>query len=301
MTIDYCVFLDNESTGYQNADQLAVRYHRLIVEDKKIEADTLRANWAGVARRVSISEPTGEIWRAISEPKVEIGLLPSYSFWLRLTFTLAQPYISRGDNLFYIIDNPIPRDKIYRLPVIRATHWKGILCSALWQLGYDKKDDLQIKRLFGEASDDHCRSGRLYFYPTFFTTTGLEIINPHDRKRRVGKNPILFESVPRNTCGTFTILYVPTDLIEKSGNLAREIASDLQLLIAALRFMFCDYGFSAKRSSGYGLAEEKIEDGALQVHLGGAQRFECGFSSFTEFDEIAKEAAKALLQSGGGK
>jgi CRISPR-associated protein Cmr2 len=74
-------------------------------------------------------------------PKIDLTPLPPSSWFLQFTFTLAKPYISKDDNPFYIIDNPIVRDKVFRLPMVRPTSWKGNLYSALWQLGHARQDD----------------------------------------------------------------------------------------------------------------------------------------------------------------
>lgn len=197
----------------------------------------------------------------------DLSLLPFGSFFIQFTFKLLKPYISRDDNQFYIIDNPIVRDKVFHYPMVRSTAWKGSLCHALWQLGHDE-DNAQTQRLFGVANDDDDTDerGRLYFCPTFFTQTRLEVINPHDRERRVGKNPILMESVPIGATGTFTLLYTPLDSIGQDGAETREqIFADLQLVAAGLEAMFTLYGFGAKTSSGFGLAMDAVRDGIMVV------------------------------------
>jgi len=260
MNFDYFVELD-EQGNIQATDEFTTRYHLLIADGKKKEADDLRSSWSKKAVNVSLSEPKGEIWEMIAKPKIDLSPLPPGSWFLQFTFTLTKPYISKDDNPFYIIDNPIVRDKVFRLPMIRSTAWKGNLYSALWQLGHDKQDDEQMQCLFGEIRGEKSgQAGRLYFYPTFFTQTSLEIINPHDRTRRVGKNPILFESVPAGAKGTFSLLYVPFDLIGKSEDeIKQQALADLQLVTEGLQAMFLTYGFSAKRTSGYGTATNEIE------------------------------------------
>ena len=65
--------------------------------------------------------------------------------------------------------------------------------------------------LFGNeqgASSDF-RQGALVFYSTPFSCLGFEVINPHSRKTRAGKNPIFYEVVPRETTGLLRILYAP--------------------------------------------------------------------------------------------
>ncbi|MDZ7317487.1 MAG: hypothetical protein ONB24_15350, partial [candidate division KSB1 bacterium] len=205
---------------------------------------------------------------AFEQPKIDFALLPPASWFIQFTFTPAKPYISKENNPFYIIDNPIVRDKVFQLPMIRPTGWKGNLYAALWQLGHDKQDDEQMRRLFGETrGEEGGQAGRLYFYPTFFTETGLEIVNPHDRKRRVGKNPILFECVPAGAQGTFSLLYVPFDLIgQPESEIRKQALADLQLVAKGIKEMMLTYGFSAKRTSGYGVAQDEIQ-GRVQTRV----------------------------------
>ncbi len=97
------------------------------------------------------------------------------------------------------------------------------LSAAIWHLKDDSKDKF-ITHLFGNEKgvedQELLRAGRLYFFSTFFTQKSLEIINPQDRKLRAGEKPITFESVPggiRGATGTFTLLYIPFDLIGEDG------------------------------------------------------------------------------------
>lgn len=101
-------------------------------------------------------------------------------------------------------------------------------------------------------------SGCLYFYPTFFDKIGVEVINPHDRKKGTGKNPILIESVPIGATGDFILLYVPFGTVQAS-----QVAEDLKLVAEGVQAMLTVYGFGAKTSSGFGVAElnGKIEFG----------------------------------------
>jgi len=310
MSIDYFVELEKQISSKKpeewNTGESTVHYHRLIADGKKRDADDSRTKWSKRVSKVSIPEPEHELWQMIASPKVDLTYLPYASWFLQFTFTLAKPYISKDDNPFYIIDNPIVRDKVFQLPMVRSTSWKGNLYSALWQLGHDKQDDEQMQRLFGEIrGEEGGRAGRLFFYPTFFTQTSLEIINPHDRKRRVGKNPILFESVPAGARGTFTLLYVPFDLIGKDENeIQNQALADLQLVAEGLKEMFLTYGFSAKRTSGYGVAEEKVTNGILTGRFPGlaapAPTQPWPIWTFSTFAELVDIPAKIAQQLQGG-
>jgi len=276
MTVDYFAELGRAGGRWpdlKDTDAVTTCYHFLVAtghkKDKDTGADALRSQWGNGRLSVTLPEPDAVLWQWIATPTVDLSLLPTCSFTLRFTFALAQPYLSKDDNSFYIVDNPIVRDKVFGLPLVRPSSWKGNLASALRQLGQNE-GDAPWQRLFGKVNEanDEGQAGRLIFFPTFFTQTGLEIINPHDRRTRVGKNPILFESVPIGAKGTFTLLYVPFDRVGKEQQeTAAQVAEDLPLLAKGLRAMFTVYGFSAKRSSGYGVAKETVRDGFVQIRI----------------------------------
>jgi CRISPR-associated protein Cmr2 len=283
MTIDYFAELGRAGGAFPNDlnDLAAVTtcYHYLVAIDHKKDRDTggdaLRAAWAKERLNVQAPAPDVALWQLLVAPGIDLAVLPPYSFSLSFNFELAQPYMSKDDNAFYIIDNPIVRDKVFRLPMVRASSWKGSLRHALWQLRHQHDGetycDACVQRMFGETrGDDTGQAGRLFFYPTFFSRTSLEIVNPHDRVRRVGKTPILFESVPGDTPGRFTLLYVPFDRVgEDEAKTRRQATEDLRLLAQGLQSMFTLYGFGAKTSSGFGLAREAVKDGQLSVRAAG--------------------------------
>jgi len=120
------------------------------------------------------------------------------------------------------------------------------------------------------SSDDPLlhHSGRLMFYPTFFNLIDVEVINPHSRETRAGTHPIYLECVPIGAEGTFSLLYVPFDLISKDeAQTKKQALEDLKLVAEGLQAMFLTYGFSAKRTSGYGVAEETVSNGFVQIRI----------------------------------
>lgn len=275
MKVDYYATLGRKE--YQNGfkgidlgdlDAVTTRYHVLVAtghkDDKDSGGNALRGEWAKERLEVKL-DPLPDF---LKPPPINLDLLPFGSFFIQFEFKLLKPYISRDDNQFYIVDNPIVREKVFRYPMVRATAWKGALRHALWQLGH-QEDDEQIQRLFGTANDeklDDGKGGHLYFYPTFFTQTSLEVINPHDRERRIGKNPILMESVPIGAQATFTLLYTPLDRIGcDEAETHQQVLFDLHLVVEGVQAMFTIYGFGAKTSSGFGLADMTGE-GQLVVH-----------------------------------
>ncbi|MDW8069243.1 MAG: CRISPR-associated protein [Anaerolineae bacterium] len=124
-------------------------------------------------------------------------------------------------------------------------------------------------------------SGRLMFYPTFFDRIDVEVINPHSRRTKAGTHPIYLECVPAGAEGTFSLLYVPFDLIgQDEAEIRRQAAEDLQRVAEGLQAMFLIYGFSAKRTSGYGTANDEIQ---------GHVRTRSDEKSLTRLSQLAQE------------
>ncbi|MBM4273111.1 MAG: hypothetical protein FJ134_01415 [Deltaproteobacteria bacterium] len=283
----------------------------------------------------------------LERPLIEaMTILPSYSLGIEFPFTLARPYLSRDDDVFYIIDNPVRKDKVFKVPYMAPASWKGALrakatriigrrleevlrqspeagatpearASSLWprraqgvllfgnenaaqarylngriaefllsrnqgapeedlsaqrrkkREGLETEFDLYLRTHGFRTERIEGRQGRLFFFPTYFNDLGLEIINPHDRRRGVGINPILYECVPRGAQGRFSLLYVPFDFPGSGQNgggavtpdrnaLVRQLAEDLPFLAEAVHGLFTSYGFGAKTSSGYGAAEDNL-------------------------------------------
>ena len=97
--------------------------------------------------------------------------------------------------------------------------------------------------------------GRAIFYPTYFDRLSLEIINPHDRRKRAGKNPIHYEVVPAGTEGIFQLIYIPFDGITKDDEtLKKEVEEDLKNLYSAIEKL-SSKGIGAKTKLGWGRFE----------------------------------------------
>lgn len=209
-----------------------------------------------------------QLWRA-PEPD-DLASLPHHSALLQIRFRLTKPYLSRDDTDFYIVDNPVRKEWLFKTPMVASTGWKGAWRAAFWQQGLDKKHPV-IVRLFGAAreSDEDGdgelvgQAGCLHFFPTFFFGPGsaltTELVNPHDRRTGAGRLPIPFEAVDAGAEGTMAVLYVPPP----GGD---SLADDLPLLADAAADVLTVYGFGAKTTDGYGTAVI-AEGGAVAVHL----------------------------------
>ena len=229
----------------------------------------------------------------------DMSILPFGSWGINFNFKLIKPYISKDDTDFYVIDNPIKKEWVFKVPYIAPTQWKGYLRSVVRNL-LKQEDNTEIRLLFGnEKKDDFHQKGRLHFYPTYFTRIGLEVMNPHSRETGAGTNPIYFETVPEGTEGIFTLLYVPLDLIGKEHkDIEAKVLDDFSLVAGGIKEMMSDYGFGAKTSSGFGLAESK--NGKVISNIPEKNEtdrlIEFIFGDFKDFsrkiEEIAKESGK---------
>lgn len=91
MSFDYFVELNKQSNP-QNTEGFTVRYHRLIADGRKKEADDLRSEWSKNLPPLGLLE-TAELWKLISVPMVDLNRLP-YASWF-LQFTTAAASFSR--------------------------------------------------------------------------------------------------------------------------------------------------------------------------------------------------------------
>lgn len=245
-----------------------------LLEEVECDADAFRSYWIKEKLKDMPDKDFGEKIKGLKSliiPKINanyLSPLPKYSFAIQINFTLAKPYISKDDKEFYIIDNPVKKDWVFKVPLVSSSTWKGHL---RWTTRKNEglidnllEDNEQIIRLFGHQREkeegEEQRRGRLMFFPTFLDKIDMEIINPHDRETKAGKNPIPIESVPQGANGTFTLLYIPFDLIGKpEKEVRKQIKEDLKLTVSAVKKMMTVYGFSAKKTSGFGVIEEKIQ------------------------------------------
>lgn len=208
------------------------------------------------------------------KPSISITDFPNFSFFIQFKFELVKPYLSRDDEIFYICDNPIRKDKVFKVPMITPSTWKGHL---RWTAGRGKdSNDPEIIRLFGndrkEQNKDNLRQGRLIFYPTFFDKIDLEVINPHDRSTKAGTQPIYFESVPTGASGFFSIFYLPFDILGEPEKLKEQSREDLIFICENIKEMMLTYGFSAKKHSGFGLVKSEITEGALFFNFNSSEK-----------------------------
>lgn len=184
--------------------------------------------------------------------------LPPGSWFLSLRIKLKKPYLGKDDGEVHVQDNPICRDKVFQLPFIRSTTWKGNLLSTARLLGKDLK---LTARLFGNSrGEEEGQAGRLYFYPTFFVKAGIDLITPLKRQTKTPKRgPLYLECIPSGEEGRFSLLYLadhPQNGKEQEED--KKVQEDLLASHEILQAMLFEYGFSAKKAEGYGTADENL-------------------------------------------
>lgn len=222
--------------------------------------------------------------------KDDLKDLPNNSILFKISFTLKKPYTSKDEGEFHIIngkifENPIVRDKFLSCPMVRPSTWKGHLRFASENVEWEEKLKI-IKRLFGsKPQEENALKGRLYFFPTFFKENGVrDVITPLDRKTRTpARGPINLEVMEAGTNGEFYLLYLPYP----KGNKFKEedVKKDLKFLADALKLMFYTYGFSAKKTSGFGVIQETLKEGKIWIKSGKEE-------TFSKLDEMKSKLDK---------
>ena len=281
MTFDYYVFLDkNEaSENPENATGLVDLGDRCLLRarhDKK--KDEARQNYMDLAAKREYSLP--------SDLQLELdhtSLLDPAWFAIDVSFTLTSPWYSKDDRPLHVLDNPVRKDRVFGMPFMSATSWKGLLRWACrMQAGLSEhleKHDMRMEgwqdpswilHLFGNerGEDERFRSGALICHPTWFDNkVAFQVINPHDRARRAGTQPIYYEVVPAGTEGKLQMLYAPLPgEIERDQTMPDAFISDF---IDSIRALLENYGISAKRTAGWGTARIDLKKSKLHFVEGG--------------------------------
>jgi CRISPR-associated protein Cmr2 len=193
-----------------------------------------------------------------------------YPSWLgiEVSFTLETAWCSKDDRLFHVLDNPVRKDRVFGIPFMPASSWKGLLrwvcrmqAGLLDHLQKNNmkmdgwKDPSWIVHFFGneKGEEDAFSRGALVFYPTWFGKIGYEVINPHSRVRRAGTQPIYYEVVPAETAGKLHLLYAPLPL--RTGKKIINPGETLSKLVDTVEALLSAYGISAKRTAGWGTAK----------------------------------------------
>lgn len=111
-----------------------LRIYEGFEEDLRNFAETLKKEIKRKTYKPEIPS-SKEVYKELILPEVKIKLdeplliessnfsdsLPAYAIQIQITFKLKKPYLSKDDDNFYIIDNPIVKDKVFKVPMVRST------------------------------------------------------------------------------------------------------------------------------------------------------------------------------------
>ncbi|RZN14591.1 MAG: hypothetical protein EF812_05025, partial [Methanosarcinales archaeon] len=118
MIVDFFANLSQGSSDIATLEGFITQYHQEIATGKKDKADELRDKWKKDNISKKIDSHVSSLLDLLQYPKIDFSYLPEYSFTLQFTFTLEKPYISRDEQEFHIIDNPIRKDRVFGLPYV---------------------------------------------------------------------------------------------------------------------------------------------------------------------------------------
>ncbi|GEM_PF-2667067 len=253
--------------------QLVSNFYTVVLRlvEAEIEGEkVLQDIWLELMRNYRPNYPPSPVEEARLLPvKDVLESLPEGSWLVSMKVTLLTQFASKGESEFHYSNNPIVRDRLTGLPMVKPATWKGHLRFAA-RMAHGVADETQepepLRHLFGESrGEEGGMEGRLRFFPTFFTTDARrEIVTPLKRSTRTpARGPLDIEVVPRGSKGTFCLLYLPHP--KGPGWSLEQIAEDLEAVAPALKAMFLDYGFSAKKTAGWGVVEDSVSDGSLSA------------------------------------
>jgi len=108
--------------------------------ERPIGPDAFRRRWVDRVRREIApgsyfreqlrSHGLAGFWDSLTNPvrdPAALRALPGPWFFLDFCFALAEPLLTRDDTAFYIVENPVRKDKVFAMPGIAASSWKGSL------------------------------------------------------------------------------------------------------------------------------------------------------------------------------
>ena len=114
------------------------------------------------------------------------------------------------------------------------------------------------------------------------------VINPQDRRTKTGKNPIYFEVVPAGAKGVFRLVYVPFYWFGlPEDKFRKKVIEDLKDVIVGVKEMMLTYGFSAKKSSGFGVIKDEWDKKESRLEIKGFYNVQ-RFGNFEELEEVIK-------------
>ena len=129
-------------------------------EKKKSLIQNCNGKWFKNKNLDILSESANNSSGIISDSKdllKQLKQLLPFSFAIYGKFTLASPYYSADDDKYSIFDNPLLKEKVFKVPMMRGSSWKGVIASAaraVLEQDFSIENILSFGRLFGSGSED---------------------------------------------------------------------------------------------------------------------------------------------------
>ena len=285
----------------QSGDRGVVSYMSLVdgADTKKTEYSEYIENQSKIMKDIGV-------WKPVI-PNMEI--LPKFSWFLQFKFILEKPMISKDNEIFYIIDNPVCKEKIFKVPMYPASSWKGRLrwvASKNW-IEYDRSAEgrLRLSLLFGDETGEEEVRGLSAYLDTAHHESKTQyremlkqafgIGSDEDMPHHAGKlyfYPTFFNHIGlevinphdrKTRAGTKPIYF---ECVRRGADgyfsllfVPRDnsdysvigVIQDIRIILKAMADMFLLYGFGAKTSSGFGIAKPEIVDGRLILRAKGLE------------------------------
>ena len=285
----------------QSGGRGVVSYMSLVdgADTKKTEYSEYIENQSKIMKDIGV-------WKPVI-PNMEI--LPKFSWFLQFKFILEKPMISKDNEIFYIIDNPVCKEKIFKVPMYPASSWKGRLrwvASKNW-IEYDRSAEgrLRLSLLFGDETGEEEVRGLSAYLDTAHHESKTQyremlkqafgIGSDEDMPHHAGKlyfYPTFFNHIGlevinphdrKTRAGTKPIYF---ECVRRGADgyfsllfVPRDnsdysvigIIQDIRVTLNALSDMFLLYGFGAKTASGFGIAKPEIVDGRLILRAKGLE------------------------------
>lgn len=283
--MSYDFFAENNRPDIRNWDQYTILKCTRREDDK---------NYKKSIQKYYRTKEIIPNWRYINWFVPSSDLVPN-SINIKIVFKLENNYFSKDDDVYWPKDNPICKDKVLKIPLMRASSWKGVLKGIIYQKYLDelkndsknfdwKRDRIRLFKLFGDEKDN-LSSLLNYLIAEKLNKKYEEIkeefesfIDKNHRKGRLYFYPTFFDNIDLDTIaphsrskrkvttpinfevvpkGTEGTFYLCYFPFDliEKENIDKEINEDLNFLKDSIIDMFTKYGFGAKTTSGYGTAK----------------------------------------------
>jgi CRISPR-associated protein Cmr2 len=165
MTLNKYDFYQSSYKDEQREDK-AIQYHSYCKQNAKDIANkekkrTLISNcskkWFQDKKLEFLTETANNSSGISSNPDDLLKQLLPFSFGVRTDFCLASPYYSADDDKYSIFDNPLLKENVFKVPMMRGSSWKGVIASAArtaLEQDFSVENILSFGRLFGSGSEE---------------------------------------------------------------------------------------------------------------------------------------------------